>query len=248
MKDSEFIELLNLYLDHEISAADAARLEAEVQASPERRRVYQQYCRMQKACTLLAKDFVDESVPADNRKVVAFEEARRSPWGASTFAFGGAVAAAACLAVFFVTRNNATAPAGAPALNVAAVTAPAPVVPPAETKVVVAPATGGLALDNGIGRTVSMPLTRRNELQPVIATRALFLANAPGAQPVAATEAAPQLDWINSLQIAPMQRVPAEDLRFESSAADASKNATFTSRNRPLSQGVVEKTAFQITK
>ena len=63
MKDSEFIELLNLYLDHEITAADAARLEAEVQASPERRRVYQQYCRMQKACTMLAKDFVDENVP-----------------------------------------------------------------------------------------------------------------------------------------------------------------------------------------
>ena len=34
MKDSEFIELLNLYLDHEISTADAARLEAEVQANP----------------------------------------------------------------------------------------------------------------------------------------------------------------------------------------------------------------------
>ena len=30
MKDSEFIELLNLYLDHEISAADAVRIEAEV--------------------------------------------------------------------------------------------------------------------------------------------------------------------------------------------------------------------------
>ena len=30
MKDSEFLELLNLYLDHEISPADAARLEAEV--------------------------------------------------------------------------------------------------------------------------------------------------------------------------------------------------------------------------
>jgi hypothetical protein len=57
MKDSEFIELLNLYLDHEISADNAARLEAEVQGNPERRRVYRQYCRMQKACTLLANDF-----------------------------------------------------------------------------------------------------------------------------------------------------------------------------------------------
>ena len=61
MKDSEFTELLNLYLDHEISAADAARLEAEVQINPNRRRVYQEYCRMQKACKLLAHDFACES-------------------------------------------------------------------------------------------------------------------------------------------------------------------------------------------
>ena len=39
MNDSEYIELLNLYLDHEISAADAARLEAEVQSNPARRRI-----------------------------------------------------------------------------------------------------------------------------------------------------------------------------------------------------------------
>ena len=36
MKDNEFIELLNLYLDHEISQEDAARLEAEVQRNPAR--------------------------------------------------------------------------------------------------------------------------------------------------------------------------------------------------------------------
>ena len=29
MKESEFVELLNLYIDHEISREDAARLEAE---------------------------------------------------------------------------------------------------------------------------------------------------------------------------------------------------------------------------
>ena len=32
MSEREFIELLNLYLDHEIEAADAARLEAPVDA------------------------------------------------------------------------------------------------------------------------------------------------------------------------------------------------------------------------
>ena len=63
MKDSEFIELLNLYLDHEISVADAARLEAEVQGSPARRRVYREYCQMQ-----------NQSVPrAASRSLFALE-------------------------------------------------------------------------------------------------------------------------------------------------------------------------------
>ena len=55
MKDSEFIELLNLYLDHEISAADAARLEAEVQTHAAHRAMYQNYCRMQKACKMVCR-------------------------------------------------------------------------------------------------------------------------------------------------------------------------------------------------
>src|SRR3954468_590648 len=104
MKDSEFLELLNLYLDHEITPADAARLEAEVQASPERRAVYQDYCRMQKACTLLAKDFVDQ--PAD-RKVVAFES-RHSAWTPGLFATGGLAVAAACVALVMINRSPST--------------------------------------------------------------------------------------------------------------------------------------------
>jgi len=81
MKDSEFLELLNLYLDHEIAAADAARLEAEVKDNPDHRRTYLEYCRMQKACTLLAKDFASE--PAE-KKVIAFEP-NRSSWARGAF-------------------------------------------------------------------------------------------------------------------------------------------------------------------
>ena len=64
MKDSEFIQLLNLYLDHEISGADAARLESEVQTNAARRQIYQQYCRMQKACRMIAADFETEPASA----------------------------------------------------------------------------------------------------------------------------------------------------------------------------------------
>jgi len=53
MKESRYIELLNLYVDHRLTPAEAVELEAEVQRSPERRRIYSQYCRMQKACAVL---------------------------------------------------------------------------------------------------------------------------------------------------------------------------------------------------
>src|SRR5215510_4333714 len=107
MKDSEFIELLNLYLDHEISAADAARLEAEVQSNPSRRRRYQQYCRMQKACKMLAGDFqATADTAAVDPKVIAFDaEAAAQPRrrsGGYLVALGTAVAAS--IAIVFVGR------------------------------------------------------------------------------------------------------------------------------------------------
>ncbi len=53
MKESRYIELLNLYIDHRLTPAEAAELEAEVQSNPRRRKIYSQYCRIQKACALI---------------------------------------------------------------------------------------------------------------------------------------------------------------------------------------------------
>ncbi len=124
MKDSEFIELLNLYLDREISAADAARLEAEVQSSPDRRRLYREYCEMQKACQILAADFRTE--PAGDGKVIPFEQAaairaraRRHRAG-NWYAAGAAVAAAACVAIVFVGQSRKSVPAETASPGVAA--------------------------------------------------------------------------------------------------------------------------------
>jgi anti-sigma factor RsiW len=50
MKESRYIELLNLYVDHRLTPEEAAELETEVQRNPARRKVYLQYCRIQKAC------------------------------------------------------------------------------------------------------------------------------------------------------------------------------------------------------
>jgi len=96
MKDQEFIELLNLYLDHEISAADARRLEAEVRANPARYQVYREYCRMHKACGELAQQA--EFQPAF---VGVPPERRRPSERAVLLAFGSFVALAACVALAF---------------------------------------------------------------------------------------------------------------------------------------------------
>lgn len=98
MKESKFIELLNLYIDHQISPEDAAVLEEQILQSPARRRTYNQYCRMQRACTLVLDQF---NAPAGRAgrgtgDVVEFGSARRHPrWG--YYAAGLAAAAGIAL-------------------------------------------------------------------------------------------------------------------------------------------------------
>jgi hypothetical protein len=99
MKNAKFIELLNLYVDRQISPADAALLEAEIQQNPERRKVYREYCQMQKACSILSDNFLTES-PAEKR--VSLDAGPRR-FGLITYAMGFA-AAAACVALVVVNR------------------------------------------------------------------------------------------------------------------------------------------------
>jgi len=114
MKDSRFIELVNLYVDRQISADETTELEAEIQASPSRRAVYHQYCQMQSATKLVYASFRTDaaSTPmgtATTRATVArFEgQERRQPrWG-----YYAAGLAAACVAVVFTVRLNTHVPA-----------------------------------------------------------------------------------------------------------------------------------------
>jgi hypothetical protein len=56
MNDRRFTELLNLYLDHQITAVEAAELEAAVHSSPARRRIYEEYCMLQRGCSQLGSN------------------------------------------------------------------------------------------------------------------------------------------------------------------------------------------------
>ncbi len=252
MKDSEFIALLNLYLDHEISAADAARLEAEVQANPERRRIYEQYCRMQKACKVLAADFVtaEEAAasPAD-RKVVAFNvaaaeaaAARRKRAG-NRYLIGATAAAAACLAIVFVGREreaHAAAPVG---LVVASVEGIEPA-KPALVAATISPASSGpRALGNAQVHSASATLVADSlSLSGSAQADAMMAA----AMEQARTQA--QLAWIEGLKFAPIQQpVPVSELRFEAASAPLRPEAR-TLGNRPAENSAVEMAAFQFRK
>ena len=57
MKEPRFIELINLYVDRQISPAETAELEAEIQTSPRHRKIYQQYCHMHCATKLVYETF-----------------------------------------------------------------------------------------------------------------------------------------------------------------------------------------------
>jgi hypothetical protein len=244
MKDSEFIELLNLYLDHELSVADAARLEAEVQSNASRRKVYQQYCRMQKACKVLAADFesgVARDTAAAEQKIIAFNptvaaaavQRRRT----STMVTFGSLAAAACLAVILVNRRDGSA-VNSPAAQPGVITQSpaAPTQSAHETRVAVAASAGPRMLGNAQPRLVTDPLL-------------LTQGNSAEAVTVAANDTDEPLKWIPNLQIAPLQqRVPAEDLRFDVRPATLRPDARGLTNNRAPTETKVEMTAFRFQR
>ncbi|MGH7943919.1 MAG: anti-sigma factor family protein [Opitutaceae bacterium] len=230
MNDTEFIQLLNLYLDHEISTADSARLEAEVQRNAARRHVYQQYCRMQKACRMIASDFQTDSadavVPAE-KKIIAFnpavvEAAARRRKRAAIYGSGSFAALAACVALVFAGRSqqpSAARPASSAAAPVAATSVVAPSSPisnPDATFIASKSAT-----PRGLVSLAPRP-------QPMMRDP-LFLSgrtHAGADLDAAGNQAGTQLaSWINSVQLAPLHVGTPADLNFTS---------TFGSEGRAL--------------
>jgi hypothetical protein len=108
MKDNRFIELLNLYIDRQITGAEAAELEAEMQAHPRRRAVYHQYCQLHRATKLVYDGFRSAAVPQGEpgsgaANVAGFsrrQNHRRVRW----MAYAGGLAAA-CLAMVFLRSS-----------------------------------------------------------------------------------------------------------------------------------------------
>jgi len=115
ISDKKFTELLNLYLDHEISAEEVRVLEAEILRSPARHTLYRQYCAMHKGCLELASTFAPQTEAAAATRVASARElannreaspSARDKFGWATWLGGLGLAAACGALVFFVFSHK----------------------------------------------------------------------------------------------------------------------------------------------
>lgn len=111
MNDERFIELINLYIDRQITAAEAAELEAEIQATPRRRAIYRHYCQMHRATALVHAGFRAQAAVQPGGpslfpgNVTPFEGGRGNRRFRWTY-YAGGMAAAACLGLIFGRLNT----------------------------------------------------------------------------------------------------------------------------------------------
>ena len=220
MKDAEFIELLNLYLDHEISAVDARRLEVEVSNNPARNKIYHEYCQMQKACVILAQTSALETAYAPTESnVVRFQEA--APRWSFGFYAVAACAAAACVALVAVMRN------GHGSANLAALAPESSAI----TNIQFAPVSPLASNIRDLPRTVSVA-ARNADLKPAfVAYTPRSIAEQTAATPLERNDT--RFDWMQRVQVSSMPRVMAEDLRFDQKANLAPEKNNLRNR-RPI--------------
>ncbi len=160
MKDNRFIELLNLYIDRQISPAETAELEAEIQSSPRRQKVYREYCQMHRATKLVYESFrnhAGQTEPGQLAKggaaITRIEHGQRHPQTRWAY-YAGGLAAAACL-TFVVARVNFSPNAGVatvsePTVQVAAI-------PVAPQPVATEPRAGLVSLRNALADETDYP-------------------------------------------------------------------------------------------
>lgn len=141
MKDQRFIELLNLYIDRQITAEETAQLEAEIQQHPKRQAVYRQYCQIHTATKVVYQSFragaAEQTAPTGRPASIEMFENRRRRANWAYYA-AGVAAAAACAALAFV-RTSASRQLEQPALTAVPHVAPVTVAAVAPAKASVAP-------------------------------------------------------------------------------------------------------------
>jgi anti-sigma factor RsiW len=210
MNESRFIELLNLYVDQQLSGSEAAELELEIKTNPLRHRTYRQYCRMQKACTQIF-EHERTSAPASialaramvdaERKVTASPaRAVRRPVWSTGLSFAG-LAAAACVAIVLIQRSERIDQADK---GVVVTAKPAVSLETAQS----------VASNQRVG---AIPVrAAADDFKPIFATHSL---GSPSAADLflapAVKENSTLLDWTQQVQLQPVRQVSVEDFVFD---------------------------------
>jgi hypothetical protein len=248
MNERRFIELLNLYIDDQISPSEAAELESAVLAEPARRQTYEQYCRLHRACSLLGEKeralapahvAFARSLREAERKIAA---PRRPFWQTLAVhpAFGATLAAACVAVVFVVNRQPAGLSEGladeAGAETVASVVE-RPTVTVASRTIAQAPVATA---------PVTHGVPAKFEYQPAFAATGLgVVRNAREAEIAANDKEA--LEWMQRVEALPIaSRVLADDSAFDSAPTLHQDNRVF--RSRSGIQGNAEFAAFQFQR
>lgn len=250
MKETKFIELLNLYVDQEISAQDARQLELEIAHNPERRKVYLQYCRMHRASAVLFESFKAGAKPVGDNlaeaakrvddKILLFpakSSSRSRRWAYAS----GLVAAAACLA-FVLVKNDSLRPGTVqpPSGDMLVLRNPhfnkPPVPKDSEQQLAVSTRPSAREVDpaqNYLPVFVSDPL----ESNPfdLDAPRAL-MADKVGT-----------LEWVNQVRLQPLISKPIDTMRFQRSQPLLNPESR-TLRLQTQDDAQVEMTAFQFER
>jgi len=130
MKDSRFTELISLYIDRQITAAEAAELETEIRDNADRRRTYVEYCKLHRASKLAYDNFRShaepgQAAPSGYAAIESFEQRQRGRRFRWLYAVGGAAAAVACLSVVSMRYAASNETAEMPFVPTAAVSAAA---------------------------------------------------------------------------------------------------------------------------
>lgn len=252
MNNSRFIELLNLYVDQELSAEDAVELEREILQNPQRRATYNQYCRMQRASVALF-DAVNRQAPvpqmgrlweAVQRADAKMEQfptplvapvVRRRWSGWQPLILAGGMAASLLVVATLAWRGAESGVAVAPL---------APEAP-----------LSGVAVVQS--ETVRLPVIERRSVMDRNGSSAgtLFLATwlrsagefETRAGEYAVDEAA-NLDWMNRVEFRAMPQVAPERLRFEARRTLLDTTDPQTFRGRGGSAASIEMSAFQFQR
>ena len=240
MNNRRFIELLNLYVDEQLNAQEAAELEAEVLANPARRRTYDQYCRLHRGCCLLS-DGSRASAPGSQAFARSLAQAERkiasprpSAWRPAYVGAFSAAAMAACVAVVVVVNRQAT-PANSHD-SVAATVVPASQI--VQPRVVIA-ANPAPSIPPTSSASASF------EVQPALAAAGLGVVRGAREVEIAANDRE-TLEWMQRVELMPSARVVVDEQAFEARPTLQQDNRVF--RSRHSIQGNAEFTAFQFQR